>query len=719
MKYIWIPSLMFLLFIIPATQADSTNILINEIMYHPPNDLEAEEFIELHNSGESTVDLSGWKFVKGIDYEFPDGAFIKPDGYIVICRSLDGFRAVYGKKAITFGNYERTLSNGGELITLSDSTGNVVDSVEYDDRPPWPIGADGYSASLERICPSTESDAWNWTSSPLPSDKKRSTGTPGQRNSCYCESPSPIISEVSFSPTNPKPGQSVTARAKVANGDQVTLLYRVAKSGSEGKEKKLPMKAIADGRYEAAIPGQTDHSIIRFRIKAVGGNGLVRFQPHQNELRPAYSYFVHENKESATIPIGFIINIAERSNRSRRRSRQPNLPFLHTVSRSGSMTDPPPRGTSAFVYISPDTRTYQIFDYVNVVPRKGGYKVRFHKDQPLKGMTIINLIFEYMPRFVLAEHMSYEVYKRAGVPTEYNEYVRLSVDDRLLGYHLLVEQPNRNFLRRNDRDDSGNLYKLLWYHEGVVEQHEKKTNLHTGHDDVIELVSALEKTKGKEQWEIIKQHFNVDEIMNYFAVSLCITNWDGFWNNYFAYHDINGSGKWEIYPWDEDKTWGYYDGASPGRLLYDMPLTFGMDEPRKSWRRKTRKGGPNWGQPGKPMWWRPAGYFSGPILANKYFRELFLVRLREITENIYTEAAFFPIMDELEKTLAPEMRIRAVADGRNPDVILRRFHRNIKYLKEHLTERRKFILSQKEIREARTEKKMKLPTRLSRSIEER
>jgi spore coat protein CotH len=42
-------------------------------------------------------------------------------------------------------------------------------------------------------------------------------------------------------------------------------------------------------------------------------------------------------------------------------------------------------------------------------------------------------------------------------------------------------------------------------------------------------------------------------------VSTVLSHWDGFFNNYFTYHDRNSSGQWEIYPWDQDKTWGFHD----------------------------------------------------------------------------------------------------------------------------------------------------------------
>ena len=61
-----------------------------------------------------------------------------------------------------------------------------------------------------------------------------------------------------------------------------------------------------------------------------------------------------------------------------------------------------------------------------------------------------------------------------------------------MGYHLMVEQPNASFLRRNQRDPDGNLYKLLWYGRDLVGQHEKKNNPETGHTDLVALVRSLQ-----------------------------------------------------------------------------------------------------------------------------------------------------------------------------------------------------------------------------------
>src|SRR5690349_6398406 len=66
---------------IAAASAEQNAIVINEIMYHPPDDLESLQYIELYNAGKIECDLSGWHFSKGVKFAFPKGATLAPNGY--------------------------------------------------------------------------------------------------------------------------------------------------------------------------------------------------------------------------------------------------------------------------------------------------------------------------------------------------------------------------------------------------------------------------------------------------------------------------------------------------------------------------------------------------------------------------------------------------------------------------------------------------------------
>jgi spore coat protein CotH len=254
----------------------------------------------------------------------------------------------------------------------------------------------------------------------------------------------------------------------------------------------------------------------------------------------------------------------------------------------------------------------------------------------------------------------------------------------------LIEQPNKSFLARNGRDDTGNLYKLAWYGQSVTEQHQKRTNLRGSHADLLKLLDGLKNRSAAEQWAFIEKNFNVEECASYYAVNMCIQNWDGFFNNYYAYHDSGRTGKWEIYPWDEDKTWGDYDGASSSYDWYEMPLTYGMtgnQSPRDVDR---------WGSGifGGVSWWRPPGHFSGPLLANPEFRKRFLARLQEICTTMFTPQKFYPIIDAMEKRIQPEIRGRATIRHEDSRAALQEFADDMDSFREQVLNRRKFILKQ-------------------------
>jgi hypothetical protein len=96
----------------------------------------------------------------------------------VVVKNAAAFTARYGPGITIAGAFGGTtgLSNGGELITLSSSSGAVIRSFIYDDIAPWPTAADGAGPSLVLMNPQTSPDhalAQNWRASVTPG------GSPG------------------------------------------------------------------------------------------------------------------------------------------------------------------------------------------------------------------------------------------------------------------------------------------------------------------------------------------------------------------------------------------------------------------------------------------------------------------------------------------------------------------------------------------------------------
>ena len=100
------------------------------------------------------------------------------------------------------------------------------------------------------------------------------------------------------------------------------------------------------------------------------------------------------------------------------------------------------------------------------------------------------------------------------------------------------------------------------------------------------------------------------------------------------------------------------------------------------------------------MWWRPPGFFSGPLLANPEFRKLFLARTKEILESTYTEKVFVPIIDAMGDRLRDEVKVRAAILKQDPERALERFERDLQDLRDHIKKRREFLLAQEEVKNA-------------------
>ena len=191
-----------LLFILLSCSITSAQLVINEIMYNPPEAGDDKtEFIEIKNISKANISLLGYSFSSGIEMNFHD-TIIKSGSYIVVTKDKAAFSDYYGFEAIEWDN--GSLNDNGEKITFSNPQGDFVDIVVYGNNHPWPVRANGNGYSLELCDPKMNNNSYqNWQASNTSYGRviegKELYASPGKENEINCDiSPDHIVNLVSF-----------------------------------------------------------------------------------------------------------------------------------------------------------------------------------------------------------------------------------------------------------------------------------------------------------------------------------------------------------------------------------------------------------------------------------------------------------------------------------------------------------------------------------------
>ncbi len=176
-------------------------IVISEVMYHPPDntvlgyvlDNTEDEFIELQNISGAPVGLfdaahptNTWRLRDAVKFDFPPKVSVAAGARILVvgfdpanASQLSAFRSRNGVagNVPVYGPFNGKLDNSQDSVELvrpdspemvpAPNAGFVpsilVDKVNYADNFPWPVGADGFGPSLQRVVLSSYgNDPANW-----------------------------------------------------------------------------------------------------------------------------------------------------------------------------------------------------------------------------------------------------------------------------------------------------------------------------------------------------------------------------------------------------------------------------------------------------------------------------------------------------------------------------------------------------------------------------
>ncbi len=526
----------------------SSSIVINELVYNPQSGNQDDEFLELHNTSGSAVDISNWCFTQGISLCFASGTSINANSYLIISPNSSQTLVTYGITPVA--TYLGNLSNGGETITLLDSSSVEVDSITYDDSSPWPSSPDGQGPSLELNNPFEDNSLPALWSASLSSG-----GTPNAENSVL-NVDLPEISDT----TRPKivsQNNAVSITARIENSTDVSLIYRVM----FGSETTLTMyddgvhgdADANDSIFGATIPIQNPGTLVRFKVQATNSDGTAS-APSNDDSFNYYPYIVDDGQTSDLPIVRWYMDPVDYQDMS-----------------TNHITDD--QKFSAIVAVDD-----QIFDNAKV-RIKGASSTNFPKrkfkfDLP-NGYTLNPPIFEHpVDEFAiqvyflnlsdLQEKLAWSAFDQFGVTGLQNRYVRaqrnsISSNSEFIGHYLLIEYYDNLWRNRTDHE-SGALYK-----EGT----DKKTRENEDHSDIQSLVNNVTTLQNDELKNYLMDNLNIPAIVNYHAISAVLSSDDWtFYKNIYQYRDTEGTGRWRYLPWDLDNAFVPYLFENPGGAEY-------------------------------------------------------------------------------------------------------------------------------------------------------
>lgn len=185
----------------------------------------------------------------------------------------------------------------------------------------------------------------------------------------------------------------------------------------------------------------------------------------------------------------------------------------------------------------------------------------FVKGQDLFGLEKLVLKNQIQDLSLMNEHLTYEVFRRAGLAAPLTAYAVVTINGHMNGIYLLREPINKGFLIRNfgKGNETGNLYELNDVFEFVRApastdlKHEKEES--RKHDDIINLAAITAAVPAEFFVQAVAPVVDLDRYLTYFAVEAVTSDMDGF-----SFHDNNSY---------------LYDRPKDGRFIM---IPYGADE---------------------------------------------------------------------------------------------------------------------------------------------
>lgn len=190
--------------------------------------------------------------------------------------------------------------------------------------------------------------------------------------------------------------------------------------------------------------------------------------------------------------------------------------------------------------------------------QKASLKIKFDafvKTQRFKGLKRLTLNAMMTDPSQVHEVTSYRLFRAAGVPAPRAGFARVTIDGSYFGLYLNLESMDSKMLKRWF-PDTEHVYSGPRPCDLTPNNSCYTSNTGTTDRTDILNVGKLHTLSGGEWWRELNKKTDIDRLMNFLAVEIFLSHWDGYGdfmrNNHYVHFDKKG--KFTFIPWGTDQT---------------------------------------------------------------------------------------------------------------------------------------------------------------------
>jgi hypothetical protein len=208
--------------------------------------------------------------------------------------------------------------------------------------------------------------------------------------------------------------------------------------------------------------------------------------------------------------------------------------------------------------------------------KKSGFNVKvdaFVKNQSIFGVDRFTLGNEIWDGSFVSEHVTYEVFRKAGIPAPRTVLASVTLNGERFGLYVLREAYDKQFLERNFSEAGGNLYEA----PAGSDMSDLRLELHTNEKrndkrDIAALKHIVDSTPDDQYKKALGKVVDLRELFTYWAAEALTAHLDSYVsvtnvpfgntdpsivmgntspNNHHTYHDP-ARGRFPVLPWGAD-----------------------------------------------------------------------------------------------------------------------------------------------------------------------